>query len=162
MILTEPLHDKCAPDNVKYLVRHLLKSRHFPFFSFNCPSITGCASPVTSRSIKQHLPNLYLHKYKLPLRKPTARSGCAQRKHPHFSAKPPSTGSSGFLGHNWKTSKYPDERSSFMRISWSFAQGKALVTTVRNVLFSHFRMSQQCFRLATWASRELSAWECRA
>lgn len=44
--LTEPLHDKWAPDKVKYRVRHLLNSRHFPFFSFNCPSITGWVSPT--------------------------------------------------------------------------------------------------------------------
>lgn len=44
--LTAPLQDKCpAPDKVKYLVLHLRNSLHFPFFSFNCPSITGCAFP---------------------------------------------------------------------------------------------------------------------
>jgi hypothetical protein len=49
-----------------------------------------------------------------------------------------------------------------MRVSWSLGHGKALVTTVRNDLFSHFNMSQQCFRLATWVSRELKACVCRA
>lgn len=36
------LHDKWLPLNVKYRVVHRLNSRHFPFFSFSCPSITGC------------------------------------------------------------------------------------------------------------------------
>lgn len=40
--------------------------------------------------------------------------------------------------------------------------GKALVTSVRKVLFSHLRMSQQCLRLATVGSREDSAAAWRA
>lgn len=40
--LTDPLHERCPADSVKYLVRHRLKSLHFPFFSLSCPSITGC------------------------------------------------------------------------------------------------------------------------
>lgn len=102
----------------------------------------------------------------LPLKNPTALSGWAHKKHPHLrepgiesrvSAEPPIFG-----GHIWNTSKYPECLSSFIKESWSFTQGKALVTTVRNVLFSHFSISQQCFKLATCASRELRAWECRA
>lgn len=101
-----------------------------------------------------------------PLKNPTALSGCAQRKQPHFTAPDPeskvSTEPPMFGGHIWKTSKYPECLSSLTSESWSLAQGKALVTTVKKVLFSHLSISQQCLRLATCASLELRAWEWRA
>lgn len=95
----------------------------------------------------------------LPLKNPTALSGCVQRKQPHWN-EPPSNWSADpptVPGHNWKTSKYPECLSSFSNVSWSLPQGKALVTTWRNVLFSHLSISQQCFRLVTLASLELKA-----
>lgn len=71
----------------------------------------------------------------------------------NWSADPPTTGGR----HSWNMSKYPECRNSFKRVSWSLAHGKALVTTVRNVLFSHLSISQQCFKLVTLASLELRA-----
>jgi len=46
-------------------------------------------------------------------------------------------------------------RKLFLQLT--FAHGNADVTSVRNVLFSHFRISQQFFKLLTEESLELSA-----
>lgn len=95
----------------------------------------------------------------LPLKKPTALSGCAHRKQPHWktsasswSAEPPT-----LPGHNWNTSKNPECLNSFRSVSWSLEHGNALVTTVKKVLFSHLSISQQCFKLVTLGSLELRA-----
>lgn len=57
----------------------------------------------------------------LPLKNPTALSGCAHRKHPHLrepakeskvSAEPPILG-----GHIWNTSKYPECLNSLIKES---------------------------------------------
>lgn len=56
-----------------------------------------------------------------------------------------------------KTSWKPLTLSSFKTASWSLAQGKADVTRVKNVLFSHFKISQQFFKLETEESLELKA-----
>lgn len=101
MLLTDPLQDKCAPDSVKYRVRHLRNNLHLPFFSFNWPSIIG---------------------WLLPRRKPTALSGWLHKKHPHWYS------SSFAFGLLWSvlitsnTSKKPEWRSSFTRISWSYKE----------------------------------------
>ena len=79
LLLTSPLYDKWAPERVKYRVRHRLKIFHLPFFSLSCPSITGSVS----------------------CRKPTARSGWLQRKHPHVTIP------SSFPSRHSKTSKNP-------------------------------------------------------
>lgn len=58
--LTAPLHFKCAPDKVKYRVFHRLKILHFPFFSFSCPSITGCCVLLSRNSAFSGLLHLKL------------------------------------------------------------------------------------------------------
>lgn len=141
ILALDPLQLKCAPLNVKYLVRHLLKSLHLPFFSFNCPSITGCV---------------------LFSRNPMALSGFLHKKHPHCCV-----GSSSRLLELLievpisKTSKNPLFLSSFSKVSCSFGWGKALVTNVMKVLFSNFKVSQQCLRLETLGSQLLKAFEAR-
>jgi hypothetical protein len=50
---------------------------------------------------------------------------------------------------------YIKEGSNFLQLT--LAHGNADVTSVRNVLFSHFRISQQFFKLLTEESLELSA-----
>lgn len=97
--LTDPLQDRCAPDKVKYLVRHLRNSRHRPFFSLSCPSMTGCPSAA---------------------RNPTARSGWLQRKQPHCTCiVPPAPASPAPTVLSSNTSKKPASRSSFSSISCS-------------------------------------------
>lgn len=57
----------------------------------------------------------------LPLKNPTALSGWAHKKQPHFKDPEPESSVSAdppiFGGHIWKTSKYPEWRSSFSKES---------------------------------------------
>lgn len=93
IIHTDPLHERWAPDSVKYLVLHRRNNLQRPFFSLSWPSMTG---------------------WVLPLRKPTALSGWLHKKHPHWAISP------SFVEFNSNTSKNPDCRNSFNNISWSF------------------------------------------
>lgn len=50
---------------------------------------------------------------------------------------------------------YVQKKEAFLQLT--LAHGNADVTSVRNVLFSHFRISQQFFKLLTEESLELNA-----
>ena len=134
--LTDPLHDKCAPDRVKYLVRHRRNKRHFPFFSFNCPSIIG---------------------WFVPCKNPTAFSGWLHRKQPHWYSNSFALGIDRSVRLTSNTSKNPECLSSLTSASCSLCDGKLLVTNSVKLLFSVFIMFHIFFKLLMPGSRVLSA-----
>ena len=100
--LTEPLQDRCAPDKVKYLVRHRRNKRHFPFFSFNWPSIIG---------------------WLVPCRKPTAFSGWLHKKQPHWYSSSFEFGFDRSVRLTSNTSRNPECRNSLTNVSCSCCFG---------------------------------------
>lgn len=133
--LTEPLHDKCAPDSVKYRVRQRRNSLHFPFFSFSCPSIIGWFVPC----------------------KNPAFSGWLQRKQPHWYSSSLTLGLFASVRLTSNTSKKPECRNSFTNDSCSLTDGKLLVTSSVKLLFSVLIIFHIFFRLLMPGSRVLSA-----